>query len=305
MKALRNKPAKDLNLRRREAAKGITLILPAIILLIIFTIYPMIYLIHSSMYDGTLISPVRNFIGLGNYIQLFKSTDFKITLKNTLVYSVGLVSIVMVLGTLFAVWVNGKHQKWLNNLVMAAAFTPHIISLVSVSSVFLWIMNQDNGIINYLLRLVGLPEFPFLGSSKTALASLVMMMVWKSLGYYAFLILAALQMVPQEIYEAAELDNTPKVRVFFHITLPMISPTLFFTTIVATINSFQVFESVNLMTQGGPVSSTNTLVYMIYSDAFKYLKLGPASAESVVLLILVGILTVVYFACLGKKVHYQ
>lgn len=151
----------------------------------------------------------------------------------------------------------------------------------------------------------GLKALPILASSKTALASLVGMMVWKSLGYYSLLILAALQGVPKDIYEAAEIDDTPKIRTFFRITLPMISPTLFFTTIVATISSFQVFETVNLMTQGGPVNSTNTLVYQIYSDAFKYLKLGPATAEAVVLLTMVGILTFLYFFFLGKKVHYQ
>jgi sn-glycerol 3-phosphate transport system permease protein len=132
-----------------------------------------------------------------------------------------------------------------------------------------------------------------------------MMMVWKSLGYYSLLIIAALQGVPKEIYEAASIDDTPKYRTFFRITLPMISPTIFFTTIVATISSFQVFETINLMTQGGPINSTNTLVYMIYSDAFKYLKLGPATAEGVVLLAFVAVLTILYFTFLGKKVHYK
>lgn len=190
-------------------------------------------------------------------------------------------------------------------VTLAAVFTPHIISLVSVSTVFLWIMDPQIGAVNYVLRSLGLKPFPFLASSKTALASLIGMMVWKSLGYYALLILAALQGVSKDIYEAAEIDDTPRLRTFFHITLPMISPTLFFTTIVATISSFQVFETVNLMTQGGPVNSTNTLVYQIYSDAFKYLKLGPATAEAVVLLALVGILTILYFVFLGRKVHYQ
>jgi len=291
--------------KHKEAVKGLLLVAPSILLLLTFTVYPIFYLLYSSVLDGTLISPERHYVGMRNYQRLWESKDFHLAVGNTLVYSVGLVFFLMVLGTLLAVWVNSKHQKRLNNLLMAAAFTPHIISLVSVSSVFLWIMNKDSGIINYLLQSIGLPAFPFLASSKTALASLVMMMIWKSVGYYAFLILAALQQVPTEIYEAAELDNTPKIRVFFRITLPMISPTLFFTTIVATINSFQVFDSVNLMTQGGPVDSTNTLVYMIYSDAFKYFKLGPASAEAVVLIVLVGILTILYFAMLNKKVHYQ
>ena len=300
-------PAKKrtVNLERREAATGIVLMLPAIILLIMFTIYPIFYLIYSSMYDGNLISPVRNFVGLNMYARLFNSVDFRRTLTNTIAYSAGLVSSLMVLATLFAVWVNSKKQRWLNNLTMAAVFIPHIISLVSVSTVFLWMMHPDNGIINYVLTSIGLSRFPFLASPRTALASLVIMMVWKSLGYYALLILTALQMVPPEIYEAAELDRTPKIKVFFRLTLPMISPTLFFITIVATINSFQVFESVNLMTQGGPIHSTNTLVFLMYSHAFRYMRIGEASAVGVILLGFVGVLTLIYFLLLSKRVHYK
>ena len=258
---------------RKESLKGYHLIAPAILHLSVFTIYPIFYLLHSSLHDGSLLSKKRNFVGLDNFATLFGSVDFHTTLRNTIIYSVGLVAVLMV--------------------------------LASVSTVFLWIMDPQIGAINFLLRAVGLSPFPFLASSRTALASLVGMMVWKSLGYYSLLILAALQGVPKDIYEAASIDDTPRVKVFFQITLPMISPTMFFTTIVATISSFQVFETVNLMTQGGPVNSTNTLVYQIYSDAFKYLKLGIASAEGVVLLAFVGILTILYFAFLGKKVHYQ
>lgn len=292
-------------MKEKSELKGYLLILPSILLLCVFTIYPIFYLIDSSMRDGSLLSKKREFVGLENFATLFKSVDFHTTLKNTFIYSIGLVILLMVLATLFAVWVNSKAQKRLNSVTLAAVFTPHIISLVSVSTVFLWIMDPQIGAINYVVRSLGFQPFPFLASSKTALASLVGMMVWKSLGYYSLLILAALQGVPKDIYEAAEIDDTPKIRTFFRITLPMISPTLFFTTIVATISSFQVFETVNLMTQGGPVNSTNTLVYQIYSDAFKYLKLGPATAEAVVLLVMVGIMTILYFFFLGKKVHYQ
>lgn len=299
------KEKKGLNNEKREALKGCLLILPSIVLLCMFTIYPIFYLVDSSLRDGSLLSKKRNFIGLANFTALFQNLDFRITLKNTITYSLGLVAVLMVLATLMAVWVNGKIQKGLNSVTLAAVFTPHIVSLVSVSTVFLWIMDPQIGAINFVLRSIGLSPFPFLASSKTALASLVGMMIWKSLGYYSLLILAALQGLPKDIYEAAEIDDTPKIRVFFRITLPMISPTLFFTTIVATISSFQVFDPVNLMTQGGPVSSTNTLVYQIYSDAFKYLKLGPATAEAVVLLGFVGALTILYFVFLGKKVHYR
>lgn len=135
--------------------------------------------------------------------------------------------------------------------------------------------------------------------------SLVLVMVWKSVGYYVLLIMAALQTVPTSIYEAAELDDTPKVKTFFKITLPMISPTILFTCVVASIASFKIFDSVNVMTQGGPVDSTNTLVYYIYSFAFRYGKPGMACAAGVILLVLVCIMTYVQFGVGKKKVHYQ
>ena len=305
-----NAPSKDVQKRERiaymrEQLKGYVLIAPAIILLIIFCIYPIIWLIRSSFYDGSLISKTRNFIGLDNFRTLMATPDFLQTVRNTVVYSIGLVAVMMVLSTLLAVWLNGKIQKRLNSLTMAAIFTPHIISLVSVTTIFLWLFDPDIGALNFLIKLVGMQPNTFLTHSKTALGSLVFMMVWKGTGYYTLLTMAALQGVPKEIYEAASIDDTPSYRVFFRITLPMISPTLFFSTIVSTISSFQVFETVNLMTLGGPVNSTNTLVFQIYSDAFKYMKLGVASAEGVVLLAFVAVLTVIYFAFLGKKVHYQ
>lgn len=285
--------------------KGYVLVAPAIILLSIFTIYPIFWQLYSSLYDGSLMSKKRNFVGLDNFRQLLANPEFGQTIGNTVFYTVGVVAITMVLSTLLAVWLNGQAQKRLNSVTLAAIFSPHIISLMSVTTIFLWLFDPQIGAINYLLKSAGLPTCPFLASSKTAMFSLVLMMVWKGTGYYTLLTVAALQGVPKEIYEAASIDDTPGWRVFFKITLPMISPTLFFSTIVATINSFQVFEPVNLMTLGGPANSTNTLVYQIYSDAFKYLKLGIASAEGVVLLAFVLVLTVVYFVFLGKKVHYQ
>ena len=135
--------------------------------------------------------------------------------------------------------------------------------------------------------------------------SLVLVMVWKSVGYYVLLVMAALQTVPRSIYEAAELDNTPKMRTFFKITLPMISPTILFTCVVASIQSFKIFDAVNVMTQGGPVDSTNTLVYYIYAYAFRYGKPGIACAAGVVLLILVCLMTYVQFGVSKNKVHYQ
>jgi sn-glycerol 3-phosphate transport system permease protein len=236
---------------------------------------------------------------------LSQSPDFRQVLANTFIYTVLLVGMVMALAVLIAVWLNSGKKKILNEVVQGFIFTPHIISLVSASLVFLWLMDPDIGLFNMALGLFGLRPFPFLNSPNTALFSMVLVMVWKSLGYYSLIIMAALQTIPSEIYEAAELDDTPKVRVFFKITLPMISPTVLFTTVVATINSFRIFDTVSVMTQGGPANSTNTLVYYIYQYAFKFSKIGIASAAGVIMLVFVGLLTFVQFGVGGKRVHYQ
>jgi sn-glycerol 3-phosphate transport system permease protein len=290
---------------KRDRLFGILTALPAIILLCIFTVYPVFYLVYKSLFSGSLISAKKEFVGLDNYKEILGSETFHKVLLNTIVYTVLFVGLTMVLAIIIAVWLNGSRQKKLNNMVQACIFTPHVISMVSVSIVFLWLMEPDTGFFNMVLTSLGFEKNPFLSSPSTAMLSLVLVMVWKSVGYYVLLILAALQTVPVSIYEAAELDNTPPIRTFFKITLPMISPTILFTSVVASIASFKVFDAVNVMTQGGPVDSTNTLVYYIYAYAFRYGKPGIACAAGVVLLVLVCIMTFVQFRVSKNKVHYQ
>jgi sn-glycerol 3-phosphate transport system permease protein len=290
---------------RQGRVTGYITALPAFILLSLFTVYPVISLFWSSFFSGSLITRKRDFVGLDNYRILLESEDFRLVLSNTFVYTLLLVGMVILLAILIAVWLNGKKHKILNEIVQGFIFTPHIISLVSASLVFLWLMDPDAGLLNMVFNFFGLPSFPFLNSPKTALFSMALVMVWKSLGYYSLIFLAALQTIPSDIYEAAELDDTPKPRVFFKITLPMISPAIIFTTVVATINSFRIFDTVSIMTQGGPVNSTNTLVYYIYQYAFKFSKIGIASAAGVIMLVFIGLLASIQFGLGGKRVHYQ
>lgn len=285
---------------RRDRILGVATAAPAMIFLVIFTVYPVFYLIYYSMFSGSLISTKKKFVGLDNYRELWMSETFHKVLVNTVVYTVLFVGLTMVLAVIIAVWLNGSKHKKLNSAVEGFIFTPHVISMVSVSIVFLWLMDPDTGFLNMIITKLGFSKFPFLSSPSTSMFSLVLVMVWKSVGYYVLLIMAALQTVPSSIYEAAELDDTPKIRTFFKITLPMISPTILFTSVVASIASFKIFDSVNVMTQGGPVDSTNTLVYYIYSFAFRYGKPGMACAAGVVLLVLVCIMTYVQFG-VGKK----
>ena len=286
---------------RRDRILGVATAAPAMIFLVIFTVYPVFYLIYYSMFSGSLISTKKKFVGLDNYRELWMSETFHKVLVNTVVYTVLFVGLTMVLAVIIAVWLNGSKHKKLNSAVEGFIFTPHVISMVSVSIVFLWLMDPDTGFLNMIITKLGFSKFPFLSSPSTSMFSLVLVMVWKSVGYYVLLIMAALQTVPSSIYEAAELDDTPKIRTFFKITLPMISPTILFTSVVASIASFKIFDSVNVMTQGGPVDSTNTLVYYIYSFAFRYGKPGMACAAGVVLLVLVCIMTYVQFGVERKK----
>lgn len=302
MKDKRKKLSAD---ERQGRVTGYITALPAFILLSLFTVYPVISLFWSSFFSGSLITRKRDFVGLDNYRILLESEDFRLVLSNTFVYTLLLVGMVILLAILIAVWLNGKKHKILNEIVQGFIFTPHIISLVSASLVFLWLMDPDAGLLNMVFNFFGLPSFPFLNSPKTALFSMALVMVWKSLGYYSLIFLAALQTIPSDIYEAAELDDTPKPRVFFKITLPMISPAIIFTTVVATINSFRIFDTVSIMTQGGPVNSTNTLVYYIYQYAFKFSKIGIASAAGVIMLVFIGLLASIQFGLGGKRVHYQ
>lgn len=298
-------PAGARHKANRDQLAGYLLAAPAVILLLVFTVYPICYLFYRSVMGGNLISRNPEFVGLANYQALFESADFREVLLNTAIYTLITVVMTMVLAVLIAAWLSSKRHPRLNQWVQTCLFTPHIISVVSVSTLFLWLMDSKNGFFNAVLNLLGLESFPFLSSPKTALFSLSLVMVWKGLGYYVLLIMAALQNIPASVYEAAEMDDTPAWRTFFKITLPMISPTILFTTVVATIASFKVFDSISIMTGGGPLNATNTLVYYIYDYAYSYGKPGQACAAGVVLLFFVCVVTWLQFRISKKSVHYQ
>ncbi len=290
---------------KREKLVGYILAVPAIVLLIAFTVYPVCYMLYRSFFGGSIITKEPKFVGLENYKALIESSDFHQVLMNTAVYTLITVGLTMVLAIVIAVWLNGKRNSKLNGITQTFIFTPHIISMVSVSTLFLWLMDSKNGLLNAVLMALGFEPYTFLASPETALLSVSLVSVWKGLGYYVLLIMAALQNIPTNVYEAAEMDDTPPLRTFFKITLPMISPTVLFTSVVAVIASFKVFDSISIMTGGGPVNSTNTLVYYIYDYAYSYGKPGQACAAGMVLLLFVCIVTYIQFRVGKKRVHYQ
>ena len=278
-------------------------VLPALLGCLLFTVYPVGYVIYLSLLSWDLISPDKIFVGLDNYKNLLTSPEFQRVLLNSFTYMVVTVAISISVALLLAVWLN-KRTK-LHSFVQTSIFTPHIISLVSVAMLWMWIMDPEYGLLNYILSWFGGPRLLWLDSPDTALLSVMIVGIWKVIGYNVLILVAGLQSIPSYIYESAKLDMANKLTTFFKITIPLLSPTLFFLFIVNVTSSFQVFDSVRVMTQGGPVNSTNVLVHWIYQTGFEFYRIGEAATGSVFLFIIVALATFANFKLLASKVHYQ
>ncbi|MCQ2454260.1 MAG: sugar ABC transporter permease [Clostridia bacterium] len=277
-------------------------ILPAMVFLALFVIYPIGDLAVRSFQKWDLIG-TPTWVNTKNFEYIFKRKEFIDSLWHTGIYALCLVGLGLPISMLFAVWLSKSTR--LNNLLRSVMFMPHVISLLSVAMVWAWIMNKDNGLLNMALGVFGIGPLQWFDSSDTALMSVIIVATWKAVGYNTMLIYAAMQNVPTELYEAADLDNASRISKFFKITFPMISPQMFMLLITATTGSFKVFETVRVLTKGGPGTSTQVLVYYIYKQAFYLNKVGYAAAAGVVLMGIMGVMTIIYFWALSKKVHYQ
>nr|WP_083580673.1 sugar ABC transporter permease [Parolsenella massiliensis] len=286
-----------------RALRPYAAIAPSIVILAAFWIYPIFEMGGLSLCEWNLVNPEKVFVGLQNYVTLFQDAQFRQTLVSTLIYMVFTVGLSVVLGMLCALHLKRASRR--NRFLQAVIFSPYVISLASISLLWLWIMNRDYGLLNQILSVFGVSPVDWLGDARVALASLIAISVWKSVGYDALILTSALQSVPENLYEAAELDHAKPWATFWKITLPIVSPTLFFLVIVEVISSLKVFETIQIMTQGGPQNATNTIVFSLYQYAFKFYKVGYAAAIGMVLLVLVAIFAVIYFKVLEKRVHYR
>ncbi|MFA9422648.1 MAG: carbohydrate ABC transporter permease [Sedimentibacter sp.] len=293
------------NLKPQKLKKKVLpymMVTPAISLFMVFFIFPIFYMVYLSFFDWNMLSDMK-FINLENYTKLFSSIEFKQVIINTFHYMILTVFFTIVISLLLALFL--KNDTRINRLVQGAIFLPYVVSLASIAFIWMWIMDKDYGLLNYVLQVFGQEQVNWLGNPHVAMNSLVLVNVWKGIGYNTIIFISAMQSVPTYLYEAAKLDGAKPHTIFFKITLPMLSPTLFFLTLMGIIASFKVFETINIMTLGGPLNSTNTLVYYIYQYGFSFYKIGYASAAGVILMILIGIMTAIYFRMLSKKVYYR
>jgi multiple sugar transport system permease protein len=230
-------------------------------------------------------------IGLENYTRLLHDPIFLKAVHNTALYTLEFVPLVMIFATGLAVLFNRKTRG--TAFVRVLCFIPIITDMISVSFAWTWIYHLRFGVLNYFLSFFGIPPQAWLGDIKWALFALVVLSVWRWMGYYAVIILAGLQGVPESLYEAAKIDGVTQWQSFAHITLPLISPTLFFVMTTAIMSSFQVFEQMWVMTKGGPLDSTISIAMFLYQQGFQFLKMGYASAVAWALFFIIFGVTVI------------
>jgi ABC-type sugar transport system permease subunit len=286
--------------RRRETWLGYALVGPSVFLFGLVYLYPVAYSAWVSVYTWDLVTEAR-YVGLENYRDLW-SAEFREVVANTALYSVGVVVLSQGLGLVLAVLLNNRTR--LGAIFQASIFSSYVVSWVAVSLLWIWLLDPQYGLVAYLLSLVKLPSVNWLGDHRIALGSLVLVTVWKTVGYPMVIYLAGLQAIPGDLYEAASLDGAGAWQRFRHVTWPLLTPTTLFLLITLTIASFQGFDIVKIMTQGGPVTSTVIYVYYIYEQAFQYFKLGKASAAVVVFFAVIVALTYLQWLVFRRRVHY-
>jgi multiple sugar transport system permease protein len=277
-------------LERRQRRAGYLLCAPAVAHMVLFTLIPVLAALWLSFTDYRVLTP-PSWVGLDNYVTMFQDQAFRRSIWNTTVYTFFTVPFAMVLALLVAVALNEKlrARAWYR----AAFFLPHVTATVAVAMVWIWMYNPRIGLFNAALGVFGIGRINWLGDPNFALPSVIVMGIWQGIGVKMLIYLAALQGIAEHLYEAAAIDGANKWQQFIYITVPQLKYATFFVFVISLIDSFQVFDSIWVMTQGGPVNSTTVMTYEVYRSAFQSFRMGYASAQAVLLFAIIFVLTVV------------
>ena len=287
----------------KKAQRNIALLflLPNLLGFLVFIVYPVLKSLYISFFNWDGLG-TKEFIGLENYLSLLSDSTFRVSFWNNIHYTVVTVPLSIILGILIAMLMNVRMRGI--QVFRVIYFLPQITSMIAIGIVWTTVL-ANYGPINQFLMTLGMENPPqWLSSSDWALISVEMVSIWRSMGYNAVILLAGLQGINAELYEAAKIDGAGAFRRFFSITLPMLSPTIFLCLVMQLIGSFKVFDTIMSMTQGGPGRATNVLTYYIYQKAFVDWKFGYASAVAYVLFAIIMILTLIQFVGQKKWVNY-
>lgn len=286
---------------RRDLRNGLLFTSPWLVGLLVFTIYPILASVYFSFTDYSVLKPPR-WVGLGNYVTLFTTdTLFPTALYNTLYYAAIALPLGIIGSVALALLLNRKVRGM--SFYRTVFYLPNIVPAVAMSVLWIWLLNPNYGLFNSILQGIGLPGVPWLTSPDWSKPSLILMSLW-GIGGSMVIYLAGLQDIPEHLYEAADLDGANAWHKTRHVTLPMLTPTIFFNLVMSLVGVFSYFTQAFIMTNGGPIDSTLFYMLYLYRNAFMYFKMGYASAMAWILFVIVVSLTLFVFRSSGRWVYY-
>jgi len=274
----------------REAFWGYLFISPGLLGVLIFTLFPVVFALGISFTNWSILAKPE-WVAAANYIKLFKDPVAGKVFLNTLYYTAVSVPLNLVFSLFFAIILNQKIR--FRSLFRTAYFLPVVSASVAVSMVWMWLLDSNYGLVNTFLVSLHFHPVAWLGNPSTAMPSIIIVSVWKNMGWNMIIFLAALQDVPEDLYDAARIDGANRINLFRFLTLPLITSAIFFTTITGIIGSFQGFDLVYNMTQGGPARSTSVIGYYIWEQAFEYSKMGYGSSLAYALFLAIMVITLI------------
>tara|TARA_R110002012_G_scaffold56056_6_gene143348 strand:- start:2378 stop:3262 length:885 start_codon:yes stop_codon:yes gene_type:complete len=292
-----------LNAHGKMQLYGALLLLPAAVLLTTFAYLPSVNTVINSLYLPGFRGEPDEFVGIENYQVLFNDPTFWKVARNNLLYALGTIPTSMALALGMALLVNSKLPG--RGFVRMAYFTPTILPMIAAANIWMFFYAPQIGLFNSLLGALGFPGVNWLGDPNVALGSVIVMSVWKEAGFFMIFYLAALQSLPPELKEAANLEGTSRWSFFWRVTFPLLMPTTLFVLINALINSVRVIDHLFIMTKGGPNNATNLLLYYVYENAFSFFDRTMAATITVVILLVLAVVATLKFTLLDRRTHYQ
>ncbi|MGX4584531.1 carbohydrate ABC transporter permease [Paenibacillus chitinolyticus] len=285
-----------------ETVEGYLYLLPVIAWIGVFMAFPLYYIFYLSFFKWNLVEPDKTFVGIDNFIKMFSDEIFLSSLIHTVYFSIGNVGLTMIVAMLIAILMNQKIPGI--TAVRGFFYSPVVVSMIAAAMIWGFLLDSQFGPFTQIINAFGLSSPNWLDDPKWAMNSIIMMSIWKQMGYYAVIYLAALQGISTDYYEAASLDGASALQKFRHVTWPLLRPATMLVVIMGIINSFQVFGQVYVLTSGGPVGSTNVIVYYLYDVAFHDFEVGYASAVGLFLFIAMMVVTLIQFKVMDKKIKF-
>lgn len=286
---------------RKEIIAAFAFLLPGLIVLLITVVGPLLYTLYYSFLDYNMLRPkLKTFVGISNYINAFNDELVFKSIINTFYFVIFVVPLQTLLGFAFALLVNRIYKETI--FFKVAFFSPTIMSLAVISALWMIILNPSNGLLNSMLGKIGIESQQFLFSTKQAMPSIICISAWQGCGTQMLILLAGLKNIPPQLYEASSIDGASKLQQFFYITIPNLKNTFYFIFITITIQAFKLIVQPMIMTNGGPLNSTKTILFYIFENGFRFRNVGYASAISVMFIIMVVIISMIQQK-LSKKLN--